>query len=67
MAQRPWIYYTESHNVLMWECWQKGESPQQIAQLFDRNYSSIQRMLAETGGIRPALRCRSKLALMLAD
>jgi IS30 family transposase len=51
----------------MWERWQKGESLQQIAQLFDRNHSSIQRILAETGGIRPTRRCRSRLALTLAE
>src|SRR5512141_2418230 len=67
MKQRPRIYYTESQRVLMWERWQKGESLQHIAQLFDRNHSSIQRILAETGGIRPAQRCRSGLALTLAE
>lgn len=67
MAQRPRIYYTESQKALMWERWQKGESLQQIAQLFDRNHSSIQRILAESGGIRPAQRCRAKLALTLAE
>lgn len=67
MKQRPRIYYTASQKALMWERWQKGESLQQIAQLFDRNHSSIQRILAETGGIRPAQRCRSKLALTLAE
>jgi len=67
MKQRPRIYYTESQRVLMWERWQKGESLQRIAQLFDRNHSSIQRILAETGGIRPAQRCRSRLALTLAE
>lgn len=51
----------------MWERWQKGESLQQIAQLFERNHSSIQRILVETGGIRPALRCRAKLALTVAE
>lgn len=67
MKQRPRIYYTEGQKALMWERWQKGESLQQIAQLFDRNHSSIQRILAETGGIRPAQRCRSRLALTLAE
>jgi IS30 family transposase len=67
MKQRPRIYYTESQRVLMWERWQKGESLQHIAQLFDRNHSSIQRILAETGGIRPAQRHRSRLALTLAE
>ena len=67
MKQRPRIYYTESQKALMWERWQKGESLQHIAQLFDRNHSSIQQILAETGGIRPAQRCRSRLALTLAE
>jgi len=67
MKQRPRIYYTESQKALMWERWQKGESLQQIAQLFDRNHSSIQRILAETGGIRPGQRSRSRLALTLAE
>ena len=67
MKQRPRIYYTESQKALMWDRWQKGESLQQIAQLFDRNHSSIQRILAETGGIRPAQRRRSRLALTLAE
>jgi len=51
----------------MWERWQKGESLQQIAQLFDRNHSSIQGILAATGGIRPAPRRRSRWALTLAE
>lgn len=67
MKQRPRIYYTESQKLVMWEHWRKGDSLQQIAQLFDRNHSSIQRILAETGGIQPAQRCRSCLALSLAE
>ncbi len=60
--------YTATQKALMWERWQKGESLQQIAQLFDRNHSSIQRILAQTGGIRPApRRRRSPLALTLAE
>src|SRR5438552_18121701 len=64
---RPRIHYTESQKALMWERWQKGESLQQIAQLFDRNHSSIQGILAATGGIRPASRRRSRWALTLAE
>ncbi len=67
MKQRPRIYYSDSQKALMWDRWQKGESLQQIAQLFDRNHSSIQRILAESGGIRPAPRRRSRLALTLAE
>ena len=67
MKYRSRIYYTEGQKALMWECWRKGESLQRIAQLFDRNHSSIQGILAETGGIRPAQRCRSRWALRLTE
>jgi len=67
MKQRPRIYYTDSQRALMWDRWEKGESLYQIAQLFDRGNSSINPILAETGGIRPAQRCRSTLALTLAE
>jgi len=67
MKQRTRIYYTESQKALMWERWKKGDSLQQIAQLFDRNHSSVEGILAETGGIRPAQRKRSRLSLTLAE
>ena len=67
MKRRPRILYSESQKALMWERWKKGESLQQIAQLFDRNHSSVNRILAETGGIRPAQRRRSQLALTVAE
>ncbi len=37
----------------MWDRWQKGDSTYAIARLFDRGHSSVQRVLGETGGIRP--------------
>ena len=67
MKQRPRIYYTDSQKALMWERWRKGDSLQKIAQLFDRNHSSVQGVLAETGGITPVPRCRSKRALTLSE
>ena len=67
MKQRPRIYYTESQKALMWGRWQKGDSLHEIARLFDRHHPSIQGILAATGGIRPAQRCRSRLALTLAE
>ncbi len=67
MKQRPRIYYTEEQKSLMWDQWQKGESLHEIARLFDRHHPSIQRILSETGGIRPAKRYRSRLALTLVE
>jgi len=51
----------------MWDRWQKGASMHDIARLFDRSHSSIQRILTENGGIRPRQRKRSPLALTLAE
>ncbi len=67
MKQRPRIYYTETDKSLMWDRWQKGESLNSIARLFDRHHSAIQGILGRTGGIRPPKKRRSKLALTLAE
>ena len=67
MKQRTRIYYTDSQRALMWERWQKGNSLQQIAQLFDRNHSSVEGIFMRTGGIRPRQRHRSILSLTLAE
>ena len=67
MKYRTRIQYTEADKALMWERWRRGESLQAIAQLFDRNHSAIGGILVRTGGIRPAPRCRSALALRLSE
>ncbi len=67
MKYRPRIYYTETDKALMWDRWQKGESLQTIAQLFNRNHSSVAGVLSRTGGIRPPKRIRSQIALSLSE
>ena len=67
MKRRPRIYYTETDKALMWDRWQKGESLQTIAQLFNRNHGSIAGILSRTGGIRPPRRIRSRCALTLSE
>ena len=67
MNYRPRIYYTETQRALMWDRWQQGDSMHEIARLFDRSHSSIQRILSENGGVRPAGRTRSRLSLSLAE
>lgn len=52
MEHRPRIYYTEAQKALMWDRWQKGESLHAIARLFGRYHPSVQRILAQSGGIR---------------
>ena len=67
MSYRTRIHYTEADKALMWERWQQGESLHSIAKLFDRHHSTIGGMLIRSGGIRPAKRRRSRLALSLAE
>ena len=67
MKYRARICYTESQKAQMWDRWQQGESLHEIAQLFDRRHSSIRRILAESGGIRPPARRRSERTLSLAE
>lgn len=51
----------------MWERWKQGATLHQIGRLFDRPHTLIRVVLAETGGIRPLKRRRSKFALTLAE
>jgi len=67
MKYRPRIYYTDAQKELMWDRWQKGDSQEKIAQLFDRGHGSVARILVQTGGIRPPKKTRSKRALSLAE
>ena len=67
MKQRSRIYYSAEQKNLMWDRWQAGDSLHEIARLFDRGHSSIQGILAKTGGIRPPPRQRSGFALTLSE
>jgi len=67
MKQRPRIYYTEADKSLIWDRWQKGETMGSIGRLFDRHHSSVEGILAKTGGIRPAERNRSPRALTFSE
>jgi len=51
----------------VWDRWENGESLNSIARSLERGHSAVQGMLSRTGGIRPAPRCRSDLALTLAE
>ena len=67
MKWRPRIYYKQEQKTLMWDRWPAGDSPGEIARMFDRGHSSIPGIFAETGGIRPRARSRSRLALTMAE
>ncbi len=67
MVRKRRIHYTETDKAVMWDRWQKGESLEKIAQLFDRSHGSVARILLPTGGIRPPKRVRSHRTLSLAE
>ena len=67
MKQRPRRYITDSEMALIWDRWEKGDSINAIARDLGRYHSAVQGAMARTGGIRPAPRRRSRLALTLAE
>ena len=67
MKRRPRRYSTDSEMSLIWDRWEKGESLNAIARDLGRYHSAVQGAMARTGGIRPAPRRRSRLALSMAE
>lgn len=67
MSYRARINYTAEQKSEMWERWKNGESLKEIGRAFERGSSSIFGQLSPTGGIQPAPRKRSRLALSLSE
>ena len=59
--------FTAAEKTELWDRWQKGESLKAIGRAFGKPSSSIYYQVAPHGGIRPAPRRRSRLALTLAE
>lgn len=67
MAYRTRINYTPEQKAEIWDRWQRGESLKTIGRALDLHFGSIYGQLAQTGGIRPPPRKRSRLALTLSE
>src|SRR5674476_1551161 len=67
MDQRFRRGFTAAEKTELWDRWQRGESLKAIGQAFCKPSSSIYYQLAPHGGIRPAPRRRSRLALTLPE
>ena len=67
MKHRRRIYYSAAQRAEIWDRWSRGDTMHDIGCLFDRGHSSIFQVLSPSGGIRPAPRRRSRLALTLAE
>src|SRR6266513_4601983 len=59
--------FTASEKTELWDRWQRGESLKAIGRAFGKPSSSIYFQLVPHGGIRPAPRRRSRLALTLSE
>jgi len=59
--------FTSAEKTEMWDRWQRGESLTSIGRAFGKESSSIYFQLSPHGGIRPAPRRRSRLALSLIE
>src|SRR3972149_2561244 len=67
MVYRTRIKYSTEQKSEMWDRWQRGESLNAIGRIFNRPSSSIFSQLSPTGGIRPPVQQRSRLALTLSE
>src|ERR1700730_8230989 len=67
MGQRFHRGFTATEKTELWDRWKRGESLKAIARAFGKPSSSIYFLVAPHGGIRPALRRRSRLALTLSE
>jgi IS30 family transposase len=67
MDQRFCRGFTAAEKTQLWDRWQRGWSLKAIGRAFGKPSSSIYFQLAPHGGIRPAPRRRSRLALTLAE
>src|SRR5450631_1527992 len=67
MEQRFRRGFTAAEKTEMWERWQRGESLKAIGRAFGKPSSSIYNQVSPHGGIRPASRRRSRLALTLSE
>lgn len=67
MNYRARTYYSEAQKSEMWDRWSRGESLKSIGRFFDRGSSSIYGVLSRSGGIRPPIRKRTRLALSLSE
>ena len=59
--------FSAAEKTELWDRWQRGESLKAIGRAFGKPSSSIYNQVAPHGGIRPAPRRRSRLALTLSE
>jgi len=67
MTQRKRSRLSPTQKLDIWKRWKAGQSLHEIGRVFDKPHTSIRHFLLPRGGIAPAARRRSRLALTLAE
>jgi len=67
MPRRKRSRFSPAQKTEIWKRWKTGQSLHEIGRVFDKPHTSIRHFLLPRGGIAPAARGRSRLALTLAE
>ena len=67
MTRRKRSRLSAAQKTEIWKRWKAGQSLHEIGRAFDKPHTTIHQFLLPSGGIRPAARRRSRLALTLAE
>src|ERR1700688_295969 len=67
MTQRKRSRLSPTQETDVWKRWKAGQSLHAIGRVFGKPHTSIRHLLLPRGGIAPAVRRRSRLALTLAE
>jgi len=67
MTRRKRSKLSPAQKTEIWKRWKAGQSLHEIGRVFDKPHTTIHQFLLPSGGIAPAARRRSRLALTLAE
>jgi IS30 family transposase len=67
MTRRKRSRLSAAQKTEIWKRWKAGQTLHEIGRAFDKPHTTIHQFLLPSGGIRPAARRRSRLALTLAE
>src|ERR1700739_3284184 len=67
MTRRKRSRLSAAQKTEIWKRWKAGQSLHEIGRAFDKPHTTIHQFLLLSGGIAPAARRRSRLALTLAE
>jgi IS30 family transposase len=67
MTQGKWSRFSPTEKTDIWNRWKAGQTLHEIGRVYGKWHNSIRKVLLPRGGIPPAARRRSQLALTLAE